>query len=243
MPWIDGGISDFHGQITRYEPDHGACYECTFTDATFDRFNRTYSCPYGLRSRSVDRAVPTTAVTTSVVAALQVEEALHLIHGLPPGDGLAPGERLTIYVRPYRLVRDRLPANPRCLAHDPLPGDVPVCPGGWTARIRDLFAWVAAHGFRADDLELNWDLVTEFVCDACRRQDHVLRPKEKVYQDESRCPRCGASRRPALVSTITTTSALVDRSPRSVGIPANDILCFRSYQNGAVERFFVQIGS
>ena len=51
VPWLDAGISDFHGQVAYFNPVRGACYECTFTETTHERFGRRYSCPYGLLSR------------------------------------------------------------------------------------------------------------------------------------------------------------------------------------------------
>ena len=130
VEWIDGGISDFHGLVARYSPATGACYECNFTPRTIERFNRRYSCPFGLVSSLADAKVPTTAVTTSAIAAIQVQQALMTIHGLD--DGLQPGERLTVYLKPFRMVRDKLPANPDCLAHETIPMPIPVIHGGGT---------------------------------------------------------------------------------------------------------------
>jgi adenylyltransferase/sulfurtransferase len=226
--WIDGGISDFHGQVARYSPHGGACYECTFTEATYERFNRRYSCPYGLLSDETGQAVPTTAITTSATAALMVQEGLYALHGLAEA-GLAPGERLTLYLKPYRMVRDVLPANPDCLAHESLPEEVAALPapeGGWTAAA----AIQAARRIlpEAEAVELPFELVLCFTCPACGERQEVLRPKEAVRQAEAACPRCGLLRLPETTSTLDLHSPYAGLPLARLGLPAAEILAFRS---------------
>jgi adenylyltransferase/sulfurtransferase len=231
VPWIDGGISDFHGQVTRYSPDSGACYECTFTQATYERFDRRYSCPYGLLTRAADSKVPTTAITSSLIAALQVQEGLLLLHGRQ-ADGLKPGERLNLYVKPYQMTRDLLPANAACLAHDTIPGEIrriAASPEALTAAEAILAAQADAPGVEA--LELSFELVEAFVCPDCCRRETVLRPKEKVYQDEARCPTCGGLRLPETLSQISPESPLANLPLSALGVPPREILTFLNGEN------------
>lgn len=234
VTWINGGISDFHGQVTRYDPSAGACYECTFTETTYERFNRRYSCPYGFLNPQAEDSVPTTAVTTSLIAALQVQEALYFLHGLP--DGLQPGERLNLYLKPYSLSRDRLPLNPDCLAHETLPADIPVWYDGSPSCTADQAIRVAQdrYGGRLA-LELAYDLVHFLECDTCGKRQEILLPKEKVYQQQAMCPRCGQLRTPTLVNQVVAESALAGCSLRAVNIPPHEILAFRDLETGDVK--------
>lgn len=232
VEWLNGGISDFHGQVTRYAVEGGACYECTFTDATWERLGRRYSCPYGLRLPDDAPAVPTTAVTSSAVAALLVQEALLRLHGEP--GGLAPAERLSLYLKPYRLLLDRLPLNPDCLAHETLP-DVPI--PTLAASVRTLTAGQALQAAQAlrpevAALELPYDLVTGFDCPNCGPAEATPRPKGRVFQHEAACPRCAALRAPQIERQVTAASPLAALPLSALGLPEHEILAFHNDTGG-----------
>ena len=224
--WIDGGISDYHGQVTKYKPGTGACYECNFTEATYERFNRRYSCPYGLLNRLTEDRVPTTAVTTSLIAALQVQEALYYLHDTPSDLGF--GERLIMMMKPYRIIKSILPGNANCLAHDPLPAQslsVNLSPDQLTARevIRATQKWLPGDW----GLELGFDLLTGFLCLDCHRRQSILRPKEKVYHDQGRCPDCGSMRMPESTNLIAADSELADLKLSRLSVPPREILTLK----------------
>lgn len=225
--WIDGGISDHHGLVAHYSPNSGACYECNFTPATSERFNRRYSCPFGLANSQADEKVPTTAITTSVIASLQVQQALLWLHGQNE-ESLQPGERLMIYLKPFRMIKDLLPENPNCLAHDPLPEKILKLDCGIENCIRDVIK--AAAGLHADieGLVLPYDLVTDFICSNCGNRQEVYRAKEKVYHEEARCPVCGGLREPQMITEITADHPLAGMTLQEIGIPPREILAFKT---------------
>jgi adenylyltransferase/sulfurtransferase len=224
VDWIDGGISDFHGLVTYYSPKNGACYECNFTPATLERFNRRYSCPYGLVSDLDEHKVPTTALTTSAIAAFQVQQAMLLLHKEP--GGLQPGERLTVYFKPFQIIHDRLPYNPECLGHEQLPQDIPQLPITHEQTVRE--ALQCARGLHPDihSLELGCSLVTYFNCPNCQDKQPILRPREKVFQHQANCPRCGNIREPEMTHLISSNSDLAELRLKRVGIPAHEFVHF-----------------
>ena len=228
VDWIDGGISDFHGLVAHYSPTAGACYECTFTPRTLERFNRRYSCPFGLVSSQAEEKVPTTAVTTSVIAAIQVQQALMMLHGLD--EGLQAGERLSVYLKPFLMTRDRLPADPDCLAHFSLPVDIPRMADDPGLTVGAVLRAARAIDPAVDALELPFELVTEFTCPACGERQVVLRPKEKVRQAETACPHCAGMRQPQVVSTIQSGSDLETARLVDLGIAPREILTFSTSQ-------------
>lgn len=233
VPWIDGGIGAAQGQIARYVPGRGACYECTFSATTVRRFNARYSCT-GLVRRDADAAVPTTAVTASLVAALQVHDALRLLHD--PASGLPPGHRLTVLLDGQRQIVDALPVDPMCAAHA-----APVAPAaslaaGAAALTPEAVASAAGSGGAVD---LGFDLVAAFVCPRCGRREDVGRPASLVYDDESRCPACGAARRVESGSLIAPDSPFWRRPLASLGVADCEYL--RVVNHGGDESW-VEIG-
>lgn len=223
-PWIDGAMSDFHGLVSHYSPQGGACYECTFTARTHERFSQRYSCPFGLRSGLDDDKVPTTAVASSLIAALQVQQAMLILHDQT--DGLQPGERLMVYLKPFRMVQDRLPANPDCLAHHSLPLDIPFVDLSPQSSARDALAAVRQFFPQVAALQLPGEFITGFVCPACGSRESVERSKELVFQAESRCPACGGLREPQVITQVADASDWVDLPLARFGIPPRDILSF-----------------
>ncbi|MEW5870948.1 MAG: ThiF family adenylyltransferase [Chloroflexota bacterium] len=225
VEWIDGGISDFHGLVTRYSPSQGACYECNFTANTLERFNRRYSCPFGLLSSQAEEKVPTTALTTSAIAALQVQQALMMLHGIQE-DALRPGERVVLYLKPFHLVKDLLPYNPDCLAHARLPGYIPVAeiePD--TSALEALrLAQLRYPGVQA--LALGYDYVTEFYCHTCQSRQPVHHPKARVQHMQAACPRCGELREPLTIASIQEDTPEAGMTLREFGIPEGEILTF-----------------
>ena len=225
-PWIDGGISDFHGHVTRYDPRAGACYECTFTDATYERFDHLYSCPYGLVERFAETKVPTTAITTSIIASLQVQEALFMLNGVENA-GLNPGERLAVYLKPYRLFVDKLPVNPDCLAHTTLPPDiVQFSNANRSQSIREVANELGLANVNLKAFKLPFEIVQRFYCPACMESEEVMKPKEKVFHDEAICPRCRTMREVRTIKEIDLDSELAALSLDALHIPAREILAF-----------------
>jgi molybdopterin/thiamine biosynthesis adenylyltransferase len=227
VSWIDAGMSHFHGQVTRYSPSSGACYECTFTPTTYERFSKHYSCPYGLLNRQSEKIVPTTVVTASIIAALQVQEALYVLHNLDK-TGLNPGQRLTVFLNPYHLTVDTLPFNPDCLAHESLPTSLPelhIHPNSKT--IGEVIQQVGGEYIPgAHTLELPFDLLTFFSCPGCETQSTVMRPKDKVHQDEVICPRCGENRIPEFLSSIHLDATISGARWEALKLPPDEILTF-----------------
>jgi adenylyltransferase/sulfurtransferase len=227
VEWIDGGISDYHGQVARYSPEGGACYECNFTARTLERFNQRYSCPYGLLSSQAGELAPTTAITTSAIAALQVQQALLTLHGIG-AEALQPGERLMLFLKPFGLIKDHLPANPGCLAHDTLPEHISLLPCTQESSLEEVLAAARAIHPEIHSLALSYDLVTRFVCPACGAEEAVNRPKEKVFQEEAVCPRCGGERRPEILDRLPADSPYRKLRLREIGIPGQEILAFQT---------------
>jgi molybdopterin-synthase adenylyltransferase len=233
VPWIDGGIGAAQGQVTRYVPGCDACYECTFSAATVRRFNARYSCT-GLVRRDADAALPTTAVTASLVAALQVHDALRLLHD--PASGLPSGHRLTVLLDGQRQIVDELPADPMCAA--PAPAVAPKAT--LDAGAAELTPADVANAAGIDGaVDLGFDLVAAFACRGCGRREDVGRPAALVYDDESRCPACGTARRVDSGSLIGPDSPFWRRPLASLGVADCELL--RVADDGG-EETWVEIG-
>jgi len=79
-PWIDAGIESLRGRVMVINPPGSSCYECTFSEQDYLLLSIKYSCP-GLPVQDlIEGKVPMVATTASIIAGIQVQEALELMH-------------------------------------------------------------------------------------------------------------------------------------------------------------------
>src|SRR5262249_40028974 len=81
--WIDGAIERLDGVARVFDPAIGPCYECTMSDVDWKMLAARRSCALLSRAEMEEGRVPTTPTTSSVIAGIQVQEAVKLLHGLP----------------------------------------------------------------------------------------------------------------------------------------------------------------
>src|SRR3954469_16261872 len=80
-PWIDGAIEAIQGTARVFVPD-GPCYECTMSATDWKLLNQRRSCNLHRREEMEGGKTPTTPTVSSIVAGVQCQEAIKLLHGL-----------------------------------------------------------------------------------------------------------------------------------------------------------------
>jgi len=79
IPWVDGGIDGLDGTVRVFVPGKN-CYACNINGETKDYLLRRMSCSTSIRRNEEAQRIPTTPVVASVIGAIQVQEALKLLH-------------------------------------------------------------------------------------------------------------------------------------------------------------------
>src|SRR5918997_5866162 len=79
--WIDGAIEQINGTARVFVPD-GPCYECTMSDTDWRLLQHRRSCNLLSRPEMEGGKTPTTPTVSSIVAGVQTQEAVKLLHGL-----------------------------------------------------------------------------------------------------------------------------------------------------------------
>ncbi len=77
--WIDGGIENLEGYVRVFAPDKN-CYECSLTDEELEILAVKTGCPDIAKKNSSQGRIATTPVSASIIGAVQVQEALKIIH-------------------------------------------------------------------------------------------------------------------------------------------------------------------
>jgi molybdopterin/thiamine biosynthesis adenylyltransferase len=78
-PWIDGGIFDLSGTAKVFIPGRN-CYECELSESAKKTIYDTFPCGGYARRNEKEGRVATTPVIASIIGAIQVQEAMKLIH-------------------------------------------------------------------------------------------------------------------------------------------------------------------
>jgi molybdopterin/thiamine biosynthesis adenylyltransferase len=218
-PWIDAGIQEIQGVVKIFVPPNSACYECTMTERDYQLLNRRYSCPLLRRDEILSGQVPTAPTIASMMAALQVQEALKLLHGLP----VAAGTALVYNGVANQFYSTRLPFREDCLSHETYPEPVEL-PLGNGNTISELFAKARVQLAGRLRLVLERELVVAVDCPRCGWRAEIMRPRTKVKTAEAVCPNCREQARPEFASGVDDDSPLAALPLSRAGIPPYDIV-------------------
>ena len=174
---------------------------------------------------------PTTPTTSSVIAGIQVQEAVKMLHGLPTiaGQGFVfDGMHHQSYMTTYSRLDD-------CPSHDAMTDVEPA-----VERCRHdgrRFARACPLRSRADGGRRR-EPRSAGVADMCRRATKripLFASLGKVTEAEGRCPRCGASLCARICITRSTRSAPLDKTLHELGVPPWDIVAGRC---GLEQRYY-----
>jgi molybdopterin/thiamine biosynthesis adenylyltransferase len=229
-PWVDGAIEALAGVARVFTPGDGACYECTLGENDWKLLAARRACTLLTRAEIEGGRTPTTPTTSSVIAGIQCQEALKLLHGLETlaGKGFVfDGHWHQSYVVTYTR-------NPDCMSHDPLPDVLLVDRGSDEVTLGELLgmgldAMGPAPGDGAEPAVLDFgrDVIGSLTCTPCGTDTPALVPLGAMTEDEARCPACKAVRAPILLNHLAPGDPLLGRTPAEVGLPPWDILTVR----------------
>jgi adenylyltransferase/sulfurtransferase len=230
--WIDGAIERLEGVARVFDPATGPCYECTMGANDWKMLEARRSCALLSRGEMERGHVPTTPTTASIIAGIQVQEAIKYLHGLDviAGQGFHfDGTHHQSYLVRYTRKED-------CPAHE---ADEPVealSERVGTTRAGDLLERARSDLGAEVILELGRDLLESLHCPHCNEVEPIFASLGQVTEAQGRCPRCGGHRTPAMFHTIDGTRPnLLDMTLGALGIPAWDVLAGRA---GLAQRFY-----
>lgn len=83
--WIDGGIENMSGNVRVFSPGVN-CYECGLSREDFNQIMLRTGCADVVRLQEQAGRVATTPISASIIGAIQVQEAMKIIHEEPNED-------------------------------------------------------------------------------------------------------------------------------------------------------------
>ncbi len=234
-PWIDGAIEALNGFARVFVPGKGACYECTMTETDWKLINKRKSCALLTHQQMSEGKIPTTPTSSSVIAGIQVQEMLKLLHsdrGLPTlaGKGYVfNGLTHDSYVVEYQQKTD-------CMSHDIYE---PIVQKPWSVRtmtLRELIQGVRGELGERAVIDFDRDIATRAQC-ACGSTKDLYTPVHKLKGQDLICPDCGEMMRFETIHTIRGTEGFLDKTLFEIGLPLLHIICGRVGMNAVYFEF------
>jgi adenylyltransferase/sulfurtransferase len=211
-----------------FVPPDSAWYECTMNREDQRLLAARRACSLLTREQMLAGRVPTTATSAAVIAGLQAQEGIKLLHRDSvaadfAGRGFAfNGLTHDSYVVDYRRREE-------CLSHDSY--DLDGVPAADRHRpLAELLARGREQLGAGDEvaLDLEQELVRTLSCPACREETELNRPLLELTAASAACPGCGAERRLAPLQTIAPSDErLLALSPAALGLRPFDVVTAR----------------
>jgi adenylyltransferase/sulfurtransferase len=222
-PWIDGAIEQIMGCARVFVPD-GPCYECTMTELDWSILQQRRSCNLLSRTDMEAGKRPTTPTISSIIAAVQCQEAVKLIHGLETirGKGwLLEGMSSDCSLIEYQR-------RPDCYSHDTLDEVIALPVHSAATTVAQLLAEARRIVGGPAELELRQDIVEKLVCPRCGAAEPCFAPLGQVRFDQAYCPDCEQSLREAVTfHRVRGNEPFLDRTVRAMGLPPFDTVLAR----------------
>lgn len=234
-PWVDGAIQELLGLVRVFVPGQGACFECTLNEQARRDLAVRYSCPLLARQNILLGKVPTTPTIASIIGAMQAQEALKLIHGMPVEPGKVThfnGMVNEMHTTAYRSRED-------CESHWTYGEIIELPTRSETTSLEEMLKIARADLGPDAILELDQELILALKCPRCHTVEQILQPISQVSFEFAHCPSCGAMRETEMTHVITGDEPFLNRTLASVGVPPLHIL--RAY-NAQEYRFYELTG-
>jgi len=224
-PWIDGAIEGINGVARVFVAGQAPCYECTLGETDWKLLEQRMSCNLLLREANTEGKVATTPTISSVIAGIEVQEAVKLLHGMPTlaSSGFVfEGLNHTSYKVEYS-------ANPDCMSHFTFENvtELPQKSSEWT--LEDLRRRGAQDLGAADVVvEFSRDIVHEVECPECGTREEIFAPVGSIKYEQGRCTRDGQMRVVKTIHGYDGTESFGARRLDQLGLPLFDVFTVRT---------------
>lgn len=228
-PWIDGAIEVLNGFARVFVPGQGACYECTMTDMDWQLINKRKSCALLTHEQMAEGKIPTTPTSSSVIAGIQVQELLKILHkerDLPTlaGKGFVfNGLTHDSYVVEYQ-------EKPDCMSHDTYDE---IIEKNWSVKditLKVLLLEIQAEMGETAVIDFDRDIATYGHCN-CGEHISLFMPVHKLRGNMLTCPKCGQQMSFDSIHSINGSEDFLNMTPEQIGIPPLHIICGRVGMN------------
>ena len=227
-PWIDGAIEGINGVARVFVAGSAPCYECTLGETDWKLLEQRMSCNLLLREANSEGKVATTPTISSVIAGIEVQEAVKLLHGMPTlaGSGFVfEGLNHTSYKVEYTT-------NSDCMSHFTFEKVTELSQKSGELTLDDLLRR-GASDLRSEDVvvEFSRDIVHQLECPQCGKTEERFAPVGSIRYEEGRCPDDGQMRVVKTIHSYSGVESFGNRTLDQLGLPLFDVFSVRSAES------------
>src|SRR5438477_938359 len=229
-PWIDGAIEGINGVARVFVAGAAPCYECTLGETDWKLLEQRMSCNLLLREANTEGKIATTPTISSVIAGIEVQEAVKLLHGLPTlaSSGFVfEGLNHTSYKVDYT-------ANPDCMSHFTFEDVTELPQKSSELSLKDLRR-LGAEELGVKNLattevvvEFSRDIVQKLECPECGSKDEIFAPVGSIKYEQGRCPHDGQMRVVKTIHNYSGTESFGEHTLDKLGLPLFDAFTVRT---------------
>ncbi len=228
VPFIDGAIEVLNGMVRVFVAgEDQPCYECTMSEMDYKLLNMRRSCALLSRDEILEGKTPTTPTNSSVIAGIQVQEAIKLLHadrGLPTLTGKGyffNGLTHDSYVIAYQRRED-------CPAHDTLEDIREIDRRSDELTCAQMLEIVRSEVSEKAVVEFAREMCSRLYCRECDVREDYFSSLGRLTVRQAECRQCGTVREPELFHSINGTEDFLDRTLAEIGLPVYDIVTGRA---------------
>lgn len=224
-PWVDGAIEGINGVARVFAPGRPPCYECTLGEVDWAILDKRMSCNLLTHRPDAEGKVPTTPTISSIIAGIQVQEAVKLIHGLPSLASrgyVFEGMNHTSYTVAYTEDAD-------CLSHYTIPEIVRLPDASSECTMQRLWQRARKDLNSADvTIEFSRDMIFRLICPDCGEAEERFAAVGRIRYDEGACLRDGKRRVVETIHSYTGIEEWGTRTLTHLGLPQFDVFVARN---------------
>ena len=224
-PWIDGAIEGINGVARVFMPGQAPCYECTLGETDWAILEKRMSCNLLTREEMLSGKTATTPTVSSIIAGIQVQEGLKLLHDLPvlSGKGFVfEGLNHTSYTVEYT-------ENPDCLSHETYANLQRLDRSADDTTAEYLLDFARAElGTEQVQLEFSRDVIHKLTCPECGATEDLFAPVGSVSAERGKCPQDGTLREVISAHSFDGSQDFGTRPLAQLGLPPFDVVVARS---------------
>lgn len=221
--WIDGAIEGLRGIVRMFAPT-GPCYSCTLSEADYLGMAHRRSCALLSPEDITTGKTPTNATTSSIVSAIQVQEAIKFLVGkeemlsLVGACWVYVGDAMTTYVTKYQEDRD-------CIAHDKYENCVDL---GVLWTMNEFLDLTSRHlqGLQDVYFDFEEDLVRIKPCPTHGGRETIAF-RSSLALGAGRCDVCGIELLGSICTSVTPQDDVFSLSLEDIGLADVEIITAR----------------
>jgi adenylyltransferase/sulfurtransferase len=221
-PWVDGAMEALTGVARVFSPPT-SCYECTLTARDFEILAHRQSCRLLSNKDIIEGKVPTTATTSSIVAGLQAQEVIKLLHHDREGGAAVLAGALFFDGANNDAYPLTYPFDEDCIAHHVYEDPTTLETDGGTT-FADV---VASTGLDEAIVELGDDHLLGWRCTTCDVHESARGLLTFLTVADSTCPTCGEARQPVTTTSVVVPGKHADDALHAFGVRPDELLAVR----------------